>query len=693
MTMPERSPAASTAEPSRFPSSSLPSSGLSPSVRADHDRMANAIRALAMDAVEKARSGHPGLPMGAADIATVLFTRFLKFDPADPAWPDRDRFVLSAGHGSMLLYALLYLLGYEAITIDEIKRFRQLGSLTPGHPEHGHTPGVETTTGPLGQGLANAVGMAIAERHLAAVFGGELVDHNTYVLCSDGDLMEGISQEAIALAGHLKLNKLIVLYDDNGISIDGPTSLSDNVDQVKRFESAGWAATLIDGRDPVAITAAIEAAKKSARPSLIACRTTIGFGAPHKAGTAAAHGSPLGAEEIKGARENLGWTSPPFEIPTTILEAWRSAGARSKPARLAWKERLASSDPLHHAEFERRLRGEFSELFPGAVRALKEKLSASPKEIATRAASELALDSLTAVLPEMIGGSADLTGSNNTRAKGMKVLDAADYGGRFIHYGVREHGMAAAMNGMALHGGIMPYSGTFLVFSDYCRPAIRLASLMRQRVILVFTHDSIGLGEDGPTHQPVEHLAALRAIPILKVFRPCDVVETVECWQLALESKAGPSVLALTRQNLPQLRLGFDEHNRCAAGAYELIAADDDSAVVSLFATGSEVAIAAEAKKLLAARKISARVVSVPCFELFLAAPAAKRAAVVGHARVNIAVEAGIRQGWDAIIGSDGVFVGMTGFGASGPYKELYQHFGLTPEKVAQAALARLEKS
>ena len=480
-------------------------------MRADHDRMANAIRAPAMDAVEKAKSGHPGLPMGAADIATVLFTRFLKFDPADPAWPDRDRFVLSAGHGSMLLYALLYLLGYEAMTIDEIKRFRQLGSLTPGHPEHGHTPGVETTTGPLGQGLANAVGMAIAERHLAAVFGSELVDHNTYVLCSDGDLMEGISQEAIALAGHLKLNKLIVLYDDNGISIDGPTSLSDNVDQVKRFESAGWAATLIDGHDPVAITAAIEAAKKSTRPSLIACRTTIGFGAPHKAGTAAAHGSPLGAEEIKGARENLGWTSPPFEIPTTILEAWRSAGARSKPARLAWKERLASSDPLHHAEFERRLRGEFSELFPGAVRALKEKFSASPKEIATRAASELALDSLTAVLPEMIGGSADLTGSNNTRAKGMKVLDAADYGGRFIHYGVREHGMAAAMNGMALHGGIIPYSGTFLVFSDYCRPAIRLASLMGQRVIHVMTHDSIGLGEDGPTHQPVEHLHRLGA--------------------------------------------------------------------------------------------------------------------------------------------------------------------------------------
>ncbi|MGD0151158.1 MAG: transketolase [Xanthobacteraceae bacterium] len=655
--------------------------------------MANAIRALAMDAVEKANSGHPGLPMGAADIATVLFTRFLKFDPADPAWPDRDRFVLSAGHGSMLLYALLYLTGYEAMTIDEIKRFRQLGSLTPGHPEHGHTPGVETTTGPLGQGLANAVGMAIAERHLAAVFGSAIVDHTTYVLASDGDLMEGISQEAIALAGHLRLNKLIVLYDDNGISIDGPTSLSDNVDQVKRFESAGWAAMLIDGHDPAAIAEAIEAAKKSARPSLIACRTTIGFGAPTKAGKASSHGSALGAEESKGAREKLGWTFAPFEIPTAILEAWRAAGARGKPERLAWKERLASSDPLHHAEFERRLRGELSELFPGAVRALKEKLSASPKEIATRAASELALDSLTAALPEMIGGSADLTGSNNTRTKAMKVLNAADYSGTFIHYGVREHGMAAAMNGMALHSGIIPYSGTFLVFSDYCRPAIRLASLMGQRVIHVMTHDSIGLGEDGPTHQPVEHLAALRAIPILKVFRPCDVVETVECWQLALESKTGPSVLALTRQNLPQLRLGFDEHNRCAAGAYELIAADDDSAVVSLFATGSEVAIAAEAKKLLAARKISARVVSVPCFELFLAAPSAKRAAVVGQARVNVAVEAGIRQGWDAIVGSDGVFVGMTGFGASGPYKELYQHFGLTPEKVAQAALARLEKS
>jgi transketolase len=656
--------------------------------------MANAIRALAMDAVEQAKSGHPGLPMGAADVATVLFTRFLKFDSADPAWPDRDRFVLSAGHGSMLLYALLHLVGYEKVTIAEIKRFRQLGSLTPGHPEHGHTPGVETTTGPLGQGLANAVGMAIAERHLAALFGSDIVDHSTYVLASDGDLMEGISQEAIALAGHLKLKKLIVLFDDNGISIDGPLALADSVDQVKRFEAAGWAATRIDGHDPAAIAAALEAAKKADRPSLIACRTTIGFGAPTKGGTEKTHGSPLGAEEIAATRQNLGWTAPAFEIPAAIREEWRAAGERGRPARLAWQDRLAALDPNQRADFERRISGELpAEKLATMVRAVKQKLAEAPKEIATRAASEFALEALTAALPEMVGGSADLTGSNNTRTKTMKAMSAADYSGRFIHYGVREHGMAAAMNGMALHGGIIPYSGTFLVFSDYCRPAIRLAALMGQRVIHVMTHDSIGLGEDGPTHQPVEHLAALRAIPNLKVFRPCDVVETVECWQLALEMKSGPSVLALTRQNMPQLRQGFDERNRSARGAYELIADADGAALVSLFASGSEVAIAVAAQKLLAERKIPARVVSVPCFELFLAAPDGERAALVGKAKVNIAVEAGIRQGWDAIIGSDGTFVGMTGFGASGPYKELYQRFGITPEAVAEAALERLKKS
>jgi len=664
--------------------------------RATHDRMANAIRALAMDAVEQAKSGHPGLPMGAADIATVLFTRFLKFDPLDPAWSDRDRFVLSAGHGSMLIYALLHLLGYDAMTIDQIKRFRQLGSITAGHPEYGHTPGVETTTGPLGQGLANAVGMAMAERHLAAVFGRDIVDHHTYVLASDGDLMEGISQEAIALAGHLKLSRLIVLFDDNGISIDGPLTLSDSVDQVKRFEAAGWAAYRIDGHDPQAIAQAIEHAMASDRPSLIACRTTIGFGAPTKAGTEKCHGAALGADEIKGAREKLGWTAPAFEIPADVRDAWHAAGQRSRELRHAWERRLNRLDPALRAEFERRMGGELDkDKLAAAVAGLKAKLAAEPKNIATRAASELALEALVPAIPEMVGGSADLTGSNNTKPKGMSVFSAADPAGRFVHYGIREHGMAAAMNGMALHRGIIPYSGTFLVFSDYCRPAIRLAALMGQRVIHVLTHDSIGLGEDGPTHQPVEHLAALRAIPNLKVFRPCDAVETVECWQLALKSAHTPSVLALTRQNLPQLRQGrnFGDHadNRCAAGAYEIVAADGKAAV-SLFASGSEVSLAVEARKLLAARGVAARVVSVPCFELFFAAAPEAQRAVIGDAKVRVGIEAAIRQGWDPIIGLDGAFVGMSTFGASAPAKDLYKHFGITPEKIAEAALTKLGK-
>jgi len=661
--------------------------------RAQHDRMANAIRALAMDAVEQAKSGHPGLPMGAADIATVLFTRFLKFDSADPAWPDRDRFVLSAGHGSMLIYAVLHLLGYEKMTIAEIRRFRQLGSITPGHPENFLTPGIETTTGPLGQGLANAVGMAIAERHLAAVFGRDIVDHHTYVLASDGDLMEGISQEALALAGHLKLNRLIVLFDDNGISIDGPLTLADSVDQVKRFEAAGWAARRIDGHDPEAIATAIEKAKGCDRPSLIACRTTIGFGAPTKAGTEKSHGSPLGEGEIAAARQKLGWNEPAFEVPAEVRAQWRAAGQRSKALRKAWEQRLSALGPETRAEFEHRARGELpKEKLAAAVRAVKEKLVSAAKEVATRNASEGALEALTAAVPAMIGGSADLTGSNNTKPKGMAVFSSADYGGRFIHYGVREHAMAAAMNGMALHGGIIPYSGTFLVFSDYCRPAIRLAALMGQRVIHVMTHDSIGLGEDGPTHQPVEHLAALRAMPNLFVFRPCDAVETVECWQLALEADAHPSVLALTRQNLPQLRLGRDETNRCAAGAYEIVPAERD-ADVSLFATGSEVSIAVEARKVLRERGVSARVVSVPCFELFRALPAAERRNIIGPAPAKVAVEAAVRQGWDEIIGSDGAFVGMASFGASAPYKDVYKHFGITAEKVAEAALDRLGKS
>jgi len=671
-------PAAALREPENLPQS-----------RAEHDRMANAIRALAMDAVEQAKSGHPGLPMGAADIAAVLFAKFLKFDPADPKWPDRDRFVLSAGHGSMLVYALLYLLGYEAMTIEEIKRFRQLGSLTPGHPENFITPGVETTTGPLGQGLGNAVGMAIAERHLAAEF-GDIVDHHTYVLASDGDLMEGISQEAIALAGHLKLNRLIVLFDDNGISIDGPLSLADSVDQVKRFEASGWNASRIDGHDPEAIARALETARTSDKPTMIACRTTIGFGAPTKAGTAGSHGSPLGADEIKGAREKLGWISPAFEVPADILQSWRTAGQRGKSARKAWEERLAALPVERRGEFARRINGDLPLGLNDVVRGFKQELAKTPKEIATRIASQNALEALTAAVPEMVGGSADLTGSNNTRPKGMKAMSAADYSGRFIHYGVREHGMASAMNGMALHRGIIPYSGTFLVFADYCRPAIRLAALMGERVIHVMTHDSIGLGEDGPTHQPVEHLAALRAIPNLLVFRPCDTVETIECWQLALENKDGPSVLALTRQNLPQLRKDYVTRNLCAAGAYEIASSIAGQARVSIFATGSEVAIAIEAKKLLDAQGVLTRVVSVPSFELFAASDAAARRTLIGDAAVNVAVEAGVRQGWDAIIGSDGVFVGMNGFGASAPYKDLYRHFGITPEKIAEAALSKL---
>ena len=659
---------------------------------ASHERMAAALRALAMDAVEQAKSGHPGLPMGAADIATVLFTRFLKFDPADPAWPDRDRFVLSAGHGSMLIYALLHVLGYEAMTLDQLKRFRQLGSLTPGHSEH-LTPGVETTTGPLGQGLANAVGMAIAEKHLAAEFGHEIVDHRTYVLASDGDLMEGISHEAIALAGHLKLSKLTVLFDDNGISIDGPLTLTDSVDQVKRFEAAGWAATRIDGHNPAAIATAIEQTQKTDRPTLIACKTKIGFGAPTKSGTEKAHGSPLGADEIAGARKALGWSALPFEIPADIRAAWRAAGQRSQHARQDWERRVKALDAATRAEFIRRMCGELpASALEAVVRAVKQTLAATPKDIATRSASEFALESLIPAVPEMIGGSADLTGSNNTKPRGTAVFSAANPSGRFIHYGVREHGMAAAMNGMALHGGVIPYSGTFLIFSDYCRPAIRLAALMGERVIHVMTHDSIGLGEDGPTHQPVEHLATLRAMPNLLVFRPCDAVETIECWQLALQARRRPSVLALTRQNLPQLRKSLDEANRCATGAYE-IAAAEGKAEVSIFATGSEVSLAVEAKKLLSERGVAARVVSVPCFELLLEAPEAASRAVIGEAKVRLGVEAAVRQGWDAIIGTDGAFVGMSSFGASAPYKDLYKHFGITAENIVEAALRKLGKT
>lgn len=654
--------------------------------------MANAIRALAMDAVESAKSGHPGLPMGAADIATVLFSRFLQFDPTAPYWPDRDRFVLSAGHGSMLLYSALYLLGVEEVSIDELKNFRQLDSVTAGHPEYGHAPGIETTTGPLGQGLGNAVGMAMAERILAAQFGDEIVDHRTYALASDGDLMEGISHEAISIAGHLRLNKLIVLFDDNGISIDGPLSLAESGDQVARFEAAGWNATRVDGHDHEEIAGAIEAAHRSDRPSMIACRTTIGFGAPTKAGTAASHGAPLGADEIAGARKALGWTSAPFEVPTDIRDAWRIAGLKAAHTRKDWEKRLDDLDSEKRGEFERRMRGDLPAAFAATIAEYKRKLAEDKPKVATRKASEMALDVINPVVPETIGGSADLTGSNNTRSKDMQAISTDDFSGRFIHWGIREHGMAAAMNGMALHGGIIPYSGTFLVFTDYCRPSIRLAALMGQRVIHVMTHDSIGLGEDGPTHQPVEHLAALRAIPNLNVFRPADVTETAECWQCALENPTTPSVLALTRQGLPAVRGEFSEENLSARGAYELSAAEND-ADVSIFASGSEIEIALGTKALIEERGYSARVVSVPCFELFAEQSEDHQAEIIGVAPVNIAIEAAIRQGWDRFIGRDGIFIGMNGFGASAPQDQLYKKFGITAEAAATAAIDRLAEN
>ncbi|MDB5503617.1 MAG: transketolase [Tardiphaga sp.] len=653
----------------------------------DHSKMANAIRALAMDGVEKAKSGHPGLPMGAADVATVLWTQFLKFDAADPRWPDRDRFILSAGHGSMLLYALLYLTGNEDVTLDQLKNFRQLNSKTPGHPENFITAGVETTTGPLGQGVATSVGMALAERLLAAEY-GDIVDHYTYVLCSDGDLMEGVSHEAAALAGHLKLSKLIFLWDNNGISIDGPLTLSDSVDQVARFKAHGWNAVHVDGHDQKAIAAAIKEAQTSDRPSFIACKTTIGFGAPTRAGTSKAHGEPLGAEELAGAKKALDWNYGPFEVPDDILQAWRNVGKQGASAHADWTKRFEALADETRSEFTRRVDHVRPAGLAASIRKLKQKLIDEPQTVATRKASEIALEVLVAEMPELLLGSADLTPSNNTRTKNAKDVKPGDFSGRYIHYGIREMGMAAAMNGIATHGGFAPAGGTFMCFTDYARPSMRLAALSHVPVVYIMTHDSIGLGEDGPTHQPVEHLASLRCMPNMRTFRPADAIETAECWQLALENTKGPTVLALSRQNLTPARTVHHDDNLCATGGYELIAAKGE-AQVSIFASGSEVEIAVAAQKQLADKGIAARVVSVPSLELLLQQSPEKQAAIIGQAPVKIAVEAAVRFGWDAVIGHDGVFIGMSTFGASAPAKDLYKHFGITAEAVVDAATKR----
>ncbi|CAK0770230.1 transketolase 1 [uncultured Gammaproteobacteria bacterium] len=653
-----------------------------------HTQMATAVRMLAADAVERAKSGHPGMPLGIADVATVLFSRYLKFDVSAPRWPDRDRFVLSAGHGSMLLYAVGYLCGYPDLDIDQIRDFRQLGSRTPGHPEYGHTLAVETTTGPLGQGLATAVGMALAERMANARYGSAVVDHYTYVVVGDGCLMEGISQEAITVAGHLRLNKLIVLWDDNQITIDGPVSLTSADDQQTRFRACGWDTLAIDGHDPEAIGQAIEAARVSDRPTLIACRTTIGYGCPTKAGSEKAHGGALGSAEIASMREKLDWPHEPFEIPAPILNSWRAAGTRNAPMRRAWESRMATLDTPLRSEFERTLAGTLPQGWLDAINAYKRKVSADRPKVAARKASQDVLEVLVPAIAELIGGSADLTHSNLTITKAMGSIKPGDYSGRHIHYGIREFAMAAMMNGLALHGGFIPYGGTFLVFSDYLRPALRLSALMGVRTIHVLTHDSIGVGEDGPTHQPVEHLASLRAMPNVLVMRPGDAIETAECWAAALENAGCPSVLALSRQNLATLRTEHTEENLCARGAYVLAEAVGERRM-TLLATGSEVELALKARERLQAEGIGTALVSMPCWELFDRQPVEYRKQVLGQGP-RVAVEAACKLGWERYIGIDGGFVGMTGFGASAPPEVLYAHFGITVEAVVLAAKALL---
>ena len=652
----------------------------------DKQRMSNAIRALTMDAVQAANSGHPGMPMGMADAATALFCDHLKFSASAPNWADRDRFVLSAGHGSMLLYALLYLTGYADMTIDEIRNFRQLGARTAGHPEFGHASGIETTTGPLGQGIANAVGMAMAERHLAAKFGDDLVDHHTYVIAGDGCLMEGISHEAASMAGHMQLSRLIVLFDDNGISIDGRTDLtvSDNI--TGRFESYGWQVLACDGHDMDAVSAAITAAKADNRPSLIRCKTVIGFGSPAKQGTSGVHGAPLGDAEIEAARAALDWPHAAFEIPADILAQWRAVGAQGDSTRAVWQKQHDTHPKS--ALFDAAMRGDVPDEFAPAILDWKTTLAADPQKLATRVASQKTLEAILPACPTLFGGSADLTGSNNTKVGGHSIFDRDNYGGTYIHYGVREHGMAAAMNGIALHGGAIPYGGTFMVFTDYCRPSIRLSALMGQRAIYVMTHDSIGLGEDGPTHQPVEHLAALRVIPNLLVFRPGDAVETAEAWQCAVEAANTPSILALSRQGIAQFRQGDMTENKTAFGGY-IVAGDDADRQVTLIASGSEVGIALAARDSLLKDGIAATVVSMPCMELFRSQDAAYQNGILGSAP-RIVIEAAMQQSWDWMLGPTDGFIGMNGFGASAPINDLYAHFGITEDAVVAAARQRL---
>ena len=652
-------------------------------------RLANAIRALAMDAVEAANSGHPGMPMGMADAATALFTRHLKYDPADPHWPDRDRFVLSAGHGSMLLYALLYLTGYAQPTIDDIKRFRQRGSPCAGHPVNFEMPGIEATTGPLGQGLAMAVGMAVAERHLNSVYGDELVDHRTFVIAGDGDLMEGVNHEAAGLAGNLKLGRLIVLWDDNRITIDGSTDLSRNEDVIARYAAMGWHTCECDGLDSAKVSKAIDEAVADARPSLIRCKTIIGYGAPHKQGTAATHGAPLGADEVAAARKELGWDLPPFQIPDDVAQAWKEAGSRGSKDRADWQARVAASGKA--SEFNDRMAGKIDN---GWLQPYLDKLLADPPKVATRKASEMALDPINEAIAATIGGSADLTGSNNTKTKQTEPLTAENYGGRYVYYGIREFGMAAAMNGMALHGGVLPYGGTFLVFSDYSRPAIRLGCIQTAKVVHVMTHDSIGLGEDGPTHQPIEQLQSLRAMPGLHVYRPADAVETAECWAAALDND-GPSLLALSRQNLSPVRTSAASQNLSAKGAYRLKSAGAERKVI-LIATGSEVEIALSVAKSLEDRGIGADVVSMPCTEAFDAQDAAYREDILPDVSnreiLRVSIEAGTTFGWERYTGLHGLRIGIDRFGASAPATDLYEHFGLTAPKITERVLAHMNQ-